>query len=81
MRWSPFLPVDSGVAPSPHFCHASIDLHGKVYEVVEVERAICDSCDLKDKCNQSSAFEYCIETLGAREIFRYSQSLTDKLNK
>ena len=26
MRWSPFLPAFSGVMPSPHFCHASIDL-------------------------------------------------------
>ena len=58
-----------------------IIIDGKVYETVEVERAVCDHCDLKDKCNQSSAFEYCIEILGAREIFRYSQSLTDKLNK
>ena len=58
-----------------------IILNDKVYEVVEVERAHCDSCDLKDKCNQSSAFEYCIEILGSREIFRYSPSLTDKLNK
>lgn len=58
----------------------AIIIDSKVYEVVEVDRANCDFCDLKDKCCQSSAFEYCIEILGAREIFRYSQALTDKLN-
>ena len=26
MRWSPFLPLDSGVSPLPHFSQASIDL-------------------------------------------------------
>ena len=26
MRWSPFLPLDSGVSPLPYFSHASIDL-------------------------------------------------------
>ena len=26
MRWSPFLPDDSGVSPLPYFSHASIDL-------------------------------------------------------
>ena len=26
MRWSPFLPDDSGVSPLPYSCHASIDL-------------------------------------------------------
>ena len=26
MRWSPFLPLVSGVSPFPHFSHASIDL-------------------------------------------------------
>ncbi len=57
---------------------------GKVYEVVPNPANDCSKCGLKKECDQIST-DYCLvdRVFGCKEIriFRYSQSLTDKLNK
>ena len=58
-----------------------IIIDGKVYEAVEKENGNpCLDCALSDMCGIIAIDDLCI-TLGKRIYFRYSQSLTDKLNK
>ncbi len=57
---------------------------GKVYEVVPYSLNACDKCDLKKECDQVTQ-RYCLADklfgCDGMRIFRFSQELTDKLNK
>ncbi len=55
-----------------------IILNGKVYMPEESEKP-CENCDLKTDCLLVG--RACSVFLNENESFRYSQSLTDKLNK
>lgn len=56
----------------------------KFYKVVKSDdpREDCSICDLHDKCGWNIlAKDFCIETIGVGNIFRYSPELTDRLTK
>lgn len=61
-----------------------IIISGKVYEVVPYSLNECGKCDLKKECDQISR-DYCLvdKLFGCKDmrIFRFSQSLTDKINE
>ena len=58
-----------------------IIIDGKVYEVVGKDNANpCDGCSLTDDCGIYGIIDFCMFH-GNSTHFRYSQSLTDKLNK
>ena len=61
-----------------------IIIDGKVYEVVPYSLNSCDKCALKKECDQITG-DYCLvdKMFGCNgmRVFRYSQSLTDKLNE
>ena len=63
-------------------------IDGKVYEAVAQDMQFCCECDLYDKCcswgedhekYHGMLLASCL-AFGKENIFRYSQSLTDKLN-
>ncbi|MCM1067160.1 MAG: hypothetical protein NC418_06280 [Muribaculaceae bacterium] len=56
-----------------------IIIDSKVYEAVPRGSRHCFDCDLREKCEASYGF--CMELGVPRHIFRYSQSLTDKIKK
>lgn len=62
---------------------SAIVLDGKVYEAVRRGSYHCSECDLYQECKKAPA-DYgrlCLASiLSERVIFRYSQSITDKLN-
>lgn len=51
----------------------------KFYEAVEDKTASCLNCHLIDDRGQCDFKEFCFE-LGRNNIFRFSQSITDKIN-
>lgn len=54
---------------------------GKVYEVVKKDNGNpCIGCALTDDCGIYSIIDFCMYQ-GNSTHFRYSQELTDKLNK
>lgn len=56
---------------------------GKVYEAVEIDEVTpCEYCDFWEECsNSASNIEpICSEFIGDSCIFRYSPSLTERLN-
>ena len=59
----------------------AIVIDGKVYELVESKEANpCIDCALVEECLLCAIIDFCIQQ-GNSKHFRYSQSLTDKLNK
>lgn len=60
-----------------------IIIEGKVYEAVECDEILnhCDICDLYRECSDGKEIFPCPWAITeGRSYFRYSQSLTDKLN-
>lgn len=61
-----------------------IIIDGKVYEVVSAKFTECDNCALKKECDHVTG-DYCLVDalfgINGNRIFRYSQSLTDKIKK
>lgn len=61
-----------------------IIIDGKVYEVVPYSLNDCHKCELKKECDRVTG-SYCLadKLFGNKDmrIFRFSQELTDKLNK
>ena len=57
-----------------------IIVEGKVFEAVTTESHTCMCCDLIDDMGECVCRDFCFE-LGRNNIFRYSQSLTDKINE
>ncbi len=59
----------------------AIVINGKVYEAVEINDGDpCKSCYFRYKCEDSDLQDHCCDFVGNLS-FRFSQSLTDKLNK
>ena len=56
-----------------------IIIDDKVYEATESKEDSCLTCDLIDDRSECPCRDFCFEQ-GRNNIFRYSQSLTDKLN-
>ena len=53
---------------------------GKVYEVVIKEKGNpCIDCELQTKCDEDNLLSMC-HFFDSRAHFRFSQSLTDKIN-
>ena len=57
----------------------AIIIDGKVYEATESKESSCLTCDLIDDTGGCPCRDFCFEQ-GRCNVFRYSQSLTDKLN-
>lgn len=60
-----------------------IIIEGKVYIPVECDKdSPCDECDLSEKCSKLSpnVDDACCELIDRFHIFRYSPSLTERLN-
>lgn len=64
-----------------------IIIAGKIYKAEEQDIQICCECDLYDQCMSfddnklhDSLLLLC-QACGKENIFRYSQELTDKINK
>ena len=55
-----------------------IIIDGKVYESVAGEKHSCLRCDMIDDRGSCDFRDFCYE-LGRNNIFRFSQTLTDKL--
>lgn len=60
----------------------AVIISGKVYEAIPKGSRHCSDCDLYDRCNVLFA-DLCalFAEDTTRMIFRYSQSLTDKINQ
>lgn len=59
----------------------AIVVAGKVYKIVEKDNANpCIGCALTDDCGIYGIIDFCMAQ-GNSTHFRYSQSLTDKLNE
>lgn len=58
-----------------------IVLNGKFYEAVECDDIMkyCDVCDLRKECD-SENFPCAWNLTTGKSFFRFSQSLTDKIN-
>ena len=58
-----------------------IIIDGKAYEVVKKANGNpCIDCELTELCGECILVDFCYK-IGSNAYFRYSQSLTDKLNK
>lgn len=57
-----------------------IIIEGKVYVAEKAKSITCLQCDLVEEDGGCVAPEQCFR-LGSRNIFRYSQELTDKLKQ
>ena len=58
-----------------------IIISGKVYETVDSGADIpCQICELRRKCNNHRLWDACRDVFGVDSFFRFSQTLTDKLN-
>ena len=54
---------------------------GKVYEAVDSESNIpCQICELRCKCVKHDLRDACCNVFESNTYFRFSQTLTDKLN-
>lgn len=53
---------------------------GKVYVAAEDDKQSCLKCDLIEDDGKCAHHRFCIR-LGAANIFRYSQELTDKIRR
>lgn len=59
-----------------------IIVNGKVYEVIPVQTMKCHDCDMRDNCRNTIFLSPCsVWNPSGDVVLRYSQSLTDKLNK
>ncbi|MDE7180078.1 MAG: hypothetical protein K2N88_02635 [Muribaculaceae bacterium] len=59
-----------------------IIVDGKVYEAVDRGAFSCKGCDLYKRCHTNVRYaSACIAFGYDRYIFRFSQSLTDKINE
>lgn len=62
-----------------------ICIEGKFYDIVKRESAKCDKCNIYELCSKKIArrgHQPClIFDNSARSYLRYSQELTDKINK
>lgn len=59
-----------------------IIIDGKIYEALDAgDELPCDKCVFHRKCVYDRCWDACKEIFGSNTYFRYSQSLTDKLNK
>ena len=58
---------------------SGVIVDGRVYVAVAADEPSCVSCDLVDDRGMCVCADFCFEQ-GRNNIFRYSQSLTDKLN-
>lgn len=61
-----------------------IILNGLVYEAIECDEILdhCHLCDLRKECSDGKKIFPCPWAItDGRSYFRYSQSLTEKLNK
>ncbi len=64
-----------------------ICINGKFYKAEEQDLQICCECDLYDQCMSFSGVKLhdslllLCQACGDENIFRYSQELTDKINK
>lgn len=58
-------------------------IEGKFYEVVETNELTCKGCELQGRCLGSKTMPCADHFMpkGRTAIFRYSQELTDKINK
>lgn len=61
----------------------AIVIDGKVYETVDAgeEELPCDLCCFNKKCWQEEQWHICKSIFGSDSYFRYSPTLTDKLNR
>ena len=57
-----------------------IILDGKVYEATEGKEYSCMTCDLIDDESDCVCRDFCFNQ-GRCNVFRFSQSLTDKINE
>ena len=59
-----------------------IIVDGKVYEVISKGSYHCSDCALNERCHANGRYAPACVAFGYdRYIFRFSQTLTDKLNK
>lgn len=61
----------------------AVVIDGKCYEsVIKKNGNPCIDCELLDDiCNNCGLMDFCLGMGGQNSFFRFSQSLTDKLNK
>ena len=57
-----------------------IIINGKVFEAVKDKEDSCLNCDLIDDTRECPCRDFCFQQ-GWCNIFRFSQTLTDKLNE
>ncbi|MDE7464985.1 MAG: hypothetical protein K2M59_03800 [Muribaculaceae bacterium] len=59
-----------------------IIIEGKCYEVVDRGTFSCKDCDLYERCHANGRYAPACVAFGYdRNIFRFSQTLTDKINE